>query len=1075
MAAIADVDLQWTKEAYNKINQIHGLTIKARSNFGRIRIRLAERSCTHHQIEKLVRLTNEEYNNSEYLPIKVKSEDIKSQPSSNASIGHEIDKLKPLITDTTLEIHTKFSSSRVGKNLLNFILVFNHLDPTHLDQDDRRYLKVVQDLITTFEGLLLKRASIIDMLSYTLYPVARQKLFEEIARDGANIIFPMPEVGPLLKEEGPGYARKYLESIVAVIQEMAMLINEAARNETNNLIGRMLKAFEASYVSVADSQVERESRLKGVFQGPIAEDVLSLPTKERFKRKSGKQINIGGRKFGNIFTRYNCLNRGRKRQNKRNFGFKPRGDLIASLSQRASNSIITRIVLMIKLYLIARIRIQLQSLHTTLNLYFTPLFITIKYIPSIAGDQPNAVRRDVQSFDPANKANESRIKSVRRDRISLDPDQSGENEPVCRDEKSLDLAKQQAVGEVRWRDGPLDPAIQEKETIKYLSSKSAQRSSQSGVNFPNRRSPDSNQMGNRRKADPFMNIWKLIKAETLITRESIQRELRSTRSTNFEGAAGRNSQGRKMENDNRLLSIEQTSPFNTFQNGRYSKSLTTTATQGLHGKIDLESAFHHIQVDQDFRPFLGFTFNHKYYQNKAMCFGVKHAPLIFHKTLLPVIKFIREVIHVRIIAYCDDIIISHQNQEELICKKQLIIIILTNFGFKISMNKSQTKEDKPNAEQMEKDCNVLSNGESEIPGQFHRVSQFPATIIQEKLNQTEEVKQDRIMDSSAKRLECIGISEYVDFEGDILVEVDDASLTDWEATLKLQDSAHERDAAAILCALCQSVSYLKERQIKSLKIETDNSLAAYNFNRGSAAVALTKFVDRTLETAEVLNLQLHTFHIQRVTNRIPNLISKLATLVSYSLHQEVFEQALRSLKIRPLTDMFANRRNRKLKQFANMILDSQAMGQDCMSLTWKRDLPYLHSPLPMILTMFNKVRDENVTALIVVPCWPSQSWWPSLMELSTNYVNLGKSADVLKPGVRMRKAKKHLPPGELLAVRLEVTEERNRSNGYFRKGNSLMVQQYKLLMDGIAFGADIGKEQESLKSSGLNLECHGKF
>ncbi|KAA6380867.1 MAG: hypothetical protein EZS28_023606 [Streblomastix strix] len=39
----------------------------------------------------------------------------------------------------------------------------------------------------------------------------------------------------------------------------------------------------------------------------------------------------------------------------------------------------------------------------------------------------------------------------------------------------------------------------------------------------------------------FLDIWKLIKAETLITRESIQRESRSTRSTNLEGVAGGNS------------------------------------------------------------------------------------------------------------------------------------------------------------------------------------------------------------------------------------------------------------------------------------------------------------------------------------------------------------------------------------------------------------------------------------------------------------------------------------------------------------------------------------------------------
>ncbi|KAA6395095.1 MAG: hypothetical protein EZS28_009379 [Streblomastix strix] len=195
--------------------------------------------------------------------------------------------------------------------------------------------KIAQDFVTTFEGVLRKQASKIDKLSYTLEPVAKQKLFEEISWDGANIIFPMPEVGPLLKEEGPGYARKSLESAMAVTQRMAMLINDAAKNETNNLIDKMLKVFEASLISVADSQIERESRLEGVYQGPQTEDVLSLQTKERFKGKTGKQINIGGRKFGYTFTRYNSLNRGRKRLNKRSFGFKPRAGFNRELKPKS--------------------------------------------------------------------------------------------------------------------------------------------------------------------------------------------------------------------------------------------------------------------------------------------------------------------------------------------------------------------------------------------------------------------------------------------------------------------------------------------------------------------------------------------------------------------------------------------------------------------------------------------------------------------------------------------------------------------------------------------------------------------
>ncbi|KAA6392569.1 MAG: hypothetical protein EZS28_011905 [Streblomastix strix] len=311
--------------------------------------------------------------------------------------------------------------------------------------------KVSQDLATTFESVLRKQALKIDMLIYTLEPVAKQKLFEEISWDGANIIFPKPEVGPLLKEEQPGYAWKSLESAVAVTQEIAMLINDAAKNETNNLVGKMLKVFEVSLESVADSQIERESRLEGVYQGPQTEDVLSLQTKERLKRKTEKQINIGGRKFWNTFTRYNSLNRRRKRLNKKIFGFKPRGRFNrefkpksfkfnnysnhnddknfpqlpgsqsnsnhfiqhqTSTSHTSVTSIISKQRIPVKRIFTPKFdqlgaRIQIKFNSQTFLIELNQPEISIEYIPSNVRDQLNAVCQDIQSFDPANRVDES--------------------------------------------------------------------------------------------------------------------------------------------------------------------------------------------------------------------------------------------------------------------------------------------------------------------------------------------------------------------------------------------------------------------------------------------------------------------------------------------------------------------------------------------------------------------------------------------------------------------------------------------------------------------------------------------
>ncbi|KAA6326864.1 MAG: hypothetical protein EZS28_053893, partial [Streblomastix strix] len=106
-----------------------------------------------------------------------------------------------------------------------------------------------------------------------------------------NVIFPVPKVEPVLPEEKRGLARSALESAVAVNQGVASLIEDIARNNTNKLVGKMFKVWEASLVSVGDAQTERESRLKGVYTGAQTEDILSQSSKERFKRrKTGKRI-----------------------------------------------------------------------------------------------------------------------------------------------------------------------------------------------------------------------------------------------------------------------------------------------------------------------------------------------------------------------------------------------------------------------------------------------------------------------------------------------------------------------------------------------------------------------------------------------------------------------------------------------------------------------------------------------------------------------------------------------------------------------------------------------------------------
>ncbi|KAA6375872.1 MAG: hypothetical protein EZS28_028599 [Streblomastix strix] len=391
---------------------------------------------------------------------------------------------------------------------------------------------------------------------------------------------------------------------------------------------------------------------------------------------------------------------------------------------------------------------------------------------------------------------------------------------------------------------------------------------------------------------------------------------------------------------------------------------------------------------------------------------------------------------------------------------------------------------------MEKECIEQTVCESEVPGKLHRFAKLSEIVDQTRRTPFEEANKVKAWAALIRGWNSI---EYLNmqFLNEIFwwktmiqksrpiqatlisphaIFATQASKINWETSLKTSHldleilfhgkwsnnrhitSRNQREAADIFCALRRSETYLRERQIRSLKIETDNSYAAYDINRGSAAVALVKLTDSILETAEDLNLQLHTFHIPDKLNVIQDSLSRFRTTGYYQNFQDILTEALFGLQVRPSIDMFANRRNRKFKRFMTLLLDNWATGQDCLLYSWTGEVSNLHPPTPMIQATFNKAKQEGVPAVIVVPNWPSQPWWPSLAEQAVKYVNVGRSEDVLKPGGRIRKAEKHLPPVDILVVLLEEKKVKSYSSEYYPGDSSHLKLQTRLLLASTASG-----------------------
>ncbi|KAA6315866.1 MAG: hypothetical protein EZS28_055348, partial [Streblomastix strix] len=72
----------------------------------------------------------------------------------------------------------------------------------------------------------------------------------------------------------------------------------------------------------------------------------------------------------------------------------------------------------------------------------------------------------------------------------------------------------------------------------------------------------------------------------------------------------------------------------------------------------------------------------------AMCFGIKNAPLVFHKLMKPVMQYIRTSLQIRCLSYSDDLVFINNSKEDLQQQIPKILEILTDLRWKISREKS---------------------------------------------------------------------------------------------------------------------------------------------------------------------------------------------------------------------------------------------------------------------------------------------------------------------------------------------------------------------------------------------------
>ena len=97
-----------------------------------------------------------------------------------------------------------------------------------------------------------------------------------------------------------------------------------------------------------------------------------------------------------------------------------------------------------------------------------------------------------------------------------------------------------------------------------------------------------------------------------------------------------------------------------------------------------------------------------------------------------------------------------------------------------------------------------------------------------------------------------------------------------------------------------------------------------------------------------------------------------------------FQQAIGLLEV----DMFASQVTHELQRFFSWRPDPIAEATDVFAQSWRELWGYANPPWCLLLTTLSKIREQEAQVLLIAPVWRTQSWYPLLLKMLTDFPQL---------------------------------------------------------------------------------------
>ena len=468
--------------------------------------------------------------------------------------------------------------------------------------------------------------------------------------------------------------------------------------------------------------------------------------------------------------------------------------------------------------------------------------------------------------------------------------------------------------------------------------------------------------------------------------------------------------------------------------------------------VDLQDAYYSIPIHPKHTKFLKFLWKDILYEYTCLPNGYSDAMRIFTKVLKPVYGHLR-MIGFQSVSYVDDNFLQGQEWQDCQDNINATTNVLTSLGYTIHMVKSileprqeleflgfvLNSRDMTIAIKEKKKIKIKSLCDMILRNQTPSIRQVAKLIG--NLAATEEayplapfhyrpIELDKIeaLDQQGGDYDApitLGQAAYTEilwwrnnidaliwpihFPRVDMVIYTDASEEGWGAThngttangrwTKEDLSPMNINFLEIMAVKFAIFSFCKNNIPKHIRIMTDNTTAESHINHqgGTKSPRCNGVAREIWKWAEYHNVWISAAYIPGILNVDADEQSReFDDATEWSISDFVFDKMVQMWGA-PDIDLFASRINAKISTYVSWRPDPGSVAIDAFTLSWDRSFIYCFPPFSIIWKTLEKIQRDQAEALVVMPLWPTQSWFPCLMSMLTDHPMVFSANQLLLP------------------------------------------------------------------------------